>query len=143
MAIGLFAAFLFAGTNYIQIDPYIIKSNEGIIENNAMMLSSQFITYENLKGYSLPKNNWQNEIYAINRFTPKSLDGTTWSYSNDSGYYFCMSGSIDKNKYLAFKNVETKFSGKVYVNTTCGQLTSLNYSGTFPATLAITVWIRN
>jgi hypothetical protein len=143
MALGLFVAFLYAGTNYLNIDNYVVKSNESTIESTVLMLASQFTAYENLKGYQLPKNNWQAEIFAINRFTPRTLENTVWSYDNTSGYYFCLSGNITQNQYRAFKAVEKNIEGKAFVNTTCGSLTSLSYNGTYPANVAITFWIRN
>lgn len=59
MALGLFAALLYAGSSSINIDNYVIKSNKGVIESSAMTLATQFSAYENMKGYSLKESNWQ------------------------------------------------------------------------------------
>lgn len=144
ISIALFAALLFAGSNYVNTNNYLIKSYKGTIESSATNLASQFIAYENLKGYPLQETNWESELFNISRFTPKSLDNTTWSYNNNStGIYFCLSGNLNENKYKAYKEAENSLSGTAFVNSTCGQLTTLDYSGTFPVSGAITIWIRN
>jgi hypothetical protein len=144
MSIALFAALLYAGSSYVKTDNYLIKSYKGTIESSAINLASQFIAYENLKGYTLQQTDWESEIFSINRFTPKSLDNTTWSYNNDnSGIFFCMSGNINENQYKAFKEAEENLNGKAFVNSSCGATTSLNYAGNYPVTAAITFWIRN
>lgn len=144
MSIALFAALLYAGSSYVKTDNYLIKSYKGTIESSVTNLASQFIAYENLKGYTLQETNWESELFSINRFTPKSLDNTIWSYNNDgSGIFFCMSGSINENQYKAFKEAEESLSGKAFVNSNCGANTSLNYAGNYPVSAAITFWIRN
>jgi len=144
MSIALFAALLYAGSSYVKTDNYLIKSYKGTIESSVTNLASQFIAYENLKGYTLQETNWESELFSINRFTPKSLDNTIWSYNNDgSGIFFCMSGSINKNQYKAFKEAEESLNGKAFVNSNCGANTSLNYAGNYPVSAAITFWIRN
>lgn len=144
ISIALFAALLFAGSNYVNTNNYLIKSYKGTIESSATNLASQFIAYENLKGFPLQESNWESELFNISRFTPKSLDNTSWSYNNDSnGIYFCLSGSLKENQYKAYKEAELSLSGVAFVNSTCGQLTTLDYTGTFPVSGAITIWIRN
>ncbi len=144
MSIALFAALLYAGSSYVKTDNYLIKSYKGTIESSATNLASQFIAYENLKGYPLQETDWESEMFSINRFTPKSLDNTTWSYKNDnSGIFFCMSGNINENQYKAFKEAEENLNGKAFVNNSCGATTSLNYAGSYPVAAAITFWIRN
>jgi len=143
ISLALFAAFLYAGTNYLKLDSYTVQSYASTVESNILMLASQFNAYENLKGYPLQQSNWQDEIYSINRFIPKTLDNTNWSYNNTSGIYFCLSGNINENQFKAFKKVETNMEGKAFVNTVCGETTSLSYNGSYPVDAAITFWIRN
>lgn len=143
ISLALFAAFLYAGTNYINLDSYTVHSYTSTIESNILMLASQFNAYENLKGYPLQQLNWKDEIYSINRFIPKTLDNTNWSYDNTNGIYFCLNGNINKNQFKAFKKVENNIEGKAFVNTTCGATTSLDYTGSYPVDAAITFWIRN
>lgn len=144
MAIALFAAFLYAGTSYVNTDNYLIKSYKGTVESSATNLASQFIAYENLKGYPLQETDWELELFKINRFEPKSLDNTVWEYNNDSnGIYFCLTGNINNNQYQAFKEAEVSLGGNAFVNNNCGATTSLNYEGSFPVNSSITIWIRN
>lgn len=144
MAIALFAAFLYAGTSYVNTDNYLVKSYKGTVESSATNLASQFIAYENLKGYPLQETDWANELFKINRFEPKSLDNTSWEYNNDNnGIYFCLTGNINNNQYKAFKEAESSLGSSAFVNNSCGATTSLNYVGSFPVSSSITIWIRN
>lgn len=144
ISIALFAALLYAGSNYVNTSNYLIKSYKGTIESSATNLASQFIAYENLKGFPLQELNWEVELFNISRFSPKALENTAWSYNNNgSGIYFCLSGSLKEDQYKAYKEAELSMSGNTFVNGTCGATTSLTYTGTFPVSGAMTVWIRN
>lgn len=144
IALTLFAAFLYAGSSSINVDNFIIKSNKGIIETNAMTLATQFNAYENIKGYTLQESNWESELFSLNRYKAKTLDNTNWSYHNgNDGIYFCLNGAISEATYKAFKLAEISAEGIAFVNTSCGSITSINYNGTYPAVFAITYWIRN
>jgi len=144
MALALFSALLYAGSSSINIDNYLIKSNKGLIESSAMTLATQFTAYENIKGYALQEINWQNELFSLNRYSPKVIDGTVWNYHNNvDGSYFCMSGLVNELNYKSFKLAEISADGISFVNTFCGSKTSLSYNGSFPVEMAITYWIRN
>lgn len=144
ISITLLALFLYAGTSYVNTDNYLIKSYKMTVEGTITNLASQFIAYENLKGYPLQETDWANEIFKINRYVPKSLDNTAWEFKNNgSEVYFCLTGNVNENQLKAFKDVETSLIGSAYVNTNCGSLTSASYTGTFPVEASITIWIRN
>jgi len=144
MALALFSALLYAGASNINLDNYIIKSNKGVVESSAMTLATQYTAYENIKGYILQEANWQTELFSLNRYSPKSIDGTSWSYHNNTdGTYFCMNGIINPVNYKSFKLAELSADGMAFVNVACGSKTSLSYNGSFPAEMAITYWIRN
>ena len=144
ISIALFAALLYAGSNYVNTNTYLIRSYKGTIESSAMNLASQFIAYENLKGYTLQEANWDAELFNISKFRPKALDNTSWSYNNDSnGIYFCLSGNIVENQYKAANGAKEFLGDNTFVNISCGATTSLSYSGVFPIPAAMTFWIRN
>lgn len=142
MALGLFAALLYAGSSSINIDNYIIKSNKGVIESSAMTLATQFSAYENMKGYSLKETDWEDELFSLNRYSPKPITGTIWSFHNDSdGVYFCLSGSVNNVNYAAMKLAETSSDGIAFANTSCGSKTT-GTTNTFPAEFSVTYWLR-
>lgn len=142
MALALFAALLYAGSSSINIDNYIIKSNKGVIESSAMTLATQFSAYENMKGYTLKETNWENEIFSLNRYSPKVLTNTLWSYHNNAdGVYFCLSGSVNNVNYAAMKLAEASSDGIAFANTTCGVKTT-GTTDTFPADFSVTYWLR-
>jgi hypothetical protein len=142
MALGLFAALLYAGSSSINIDNYIIKSNKGVIESSAMALATQFSAYENMKGYSLKELNWQSEMFSLNRYSPKIITGTLWSFHNNTdGVYFCLSGKVNNVNYAAMKLAETSADGIAFANKNCGSKTS-GTTNTFPADFSVTYWLR-
>lgn len=142
MALGLFAALLYAGSSSINIDNYIIKSNKGVIESSAMTLATQFSAYENMKGYSLKETDWEDELFSLNRYSPKPITGTLWSFHNDTdGVYFCLSGSVNNVNYAAMKLAETSSDGIAFANTSCGSKTT-GTTNTFPAEFSVTYWLR-
>lgn len=142
MALGLFAALLYAGSSSINIDNYIIKSNKGVIESSAMTLATQFSAYENMKGYTLKETDWQNELFSLNRYSPKVITGTLWSFHNDTdGVYFCLSGTVNNVNYAAMKLAETSSDGIAFANTDCGAKTT-GTTDTFPAEFSVTYWLR-
>jgi hypothetical protein len=142
MALGLFAALLYAGSSSINLDNYIIKSNKGVIESSAMTLATQFSAYENMKGYTLKETDWQNELFSLNRYSPKAITGTLWSFHNDTdGVYFCLSGTINNVNYAAMKLAETSSDGIAFSNTDCGAKTT-GTTDTFPAEFSVTYWLR-
>ena len=142
MALGLFAALLYAGSSSINIDNYIIKSNKGVIESSAMTLATQFSAYENMKGYTLKELNWENELFSLNRYSPKIITGTLWSFHNDTdGIYFCLSGTVNNINYAAMKLAETSSDGIAFANTTCGSKTT-GTTDTFPTEFSVTYWLR-
>ncbi len=143
IALGLFAALLYAGTSSININNYLIKSNKGIIEANAMSLATQFNAYENLKGYTLQEENWETEIFSLNRFSPKTLEGTSWNYHNDNdGVYFCLSGQVNQINYEAMKIAEESSTDVAFTGVTCGSKTITTHTGSFPTEYSVTYWIR-
>lgn len=142
MALGLFAALLYAGSSSINLDNYIIKSNKGVIESSAMTLATQFSAYENIKGYTLKESNWEDELFSLNRYSPKAITGTVWSfYNGNDGVYFCLSGSVNNVNYAAMKLAETSSDGIAFANTTCGAKTTGTIN-TFPADFSVTYWLR-
>lgn len=142
MALGLFAALLYAGSSSINLDNYIIKSSKGVIESSAMTLATQFSAYENMKGYTLKETNWQDELFSLNRYSPKTITGTLWSFHNDvDGVYFCLSGTINNVNYAAMKLAETSSDGIAFANTDCGAKTT-GTTNTFPAEFSVTYWLR-
>lgn len=142
MALGLFAALLYAGSSSINIDNYIIKSNKGVIESSAMTLATQFSAYENMKGYTLKESNWEAELFSLNRYSPKVITGTLWSFHNDSdGVYFCLSGSVNNVNYASMKLAEASSDGIAFANTACGAKTT-GTTNTFPAEFSVTYWLR-
>lgn len=142
MALGLFAALLYAGSSSINLDNYIIKSNKGVIESSAMTLATQFSAYENMKGYTLKESNWEDELFSLNRYSPKAISGTVWSfYNGNDGVYFCLSGSVNNVNYAAMKLAETSSDGIAFANTTCGAKTTGTIN-TFPADFSVTYWLR-
>lgn len=143
IALGLFAALLYAGTSSLKIDNYLIKSNKGIIESNAMSLATQFTAYENLKGYPLQELNWESEIFSLNRFTAKTLENTTWSYHSDNdGVYFCLSGQVNAVNYSAMKLAEQSATDIAYTGISCGSKELTTHTGSFPTEFSVTYWIR-
>jgi hypothetical protein len=142
MALGLFAALLYAGSSSINLDNYIIKSNKGVIESSAMTLATQFSAYENMKGYTLKETDWQDELFSLNRYSPKVITGTLWSFHNDvDGVYFCLSGTVNNVNYAAMKLAETSSDGIAFANTDCGAKTT-GTTDTFPAEFSVTYWLR-
>jgi hypothetical protein len=142
MALGLFAALLYAGSSSINLDNYIIKSNKGVIESSAMTLATQFSAYENMKGYTLKETDWQDELFSLNRYSPKAITGTLWSFHNDvDGVYFCLSGTVNNVNYAAMKLAETSSDGIAFANTDCGSKTT-GTTNTFPAEFSVTYWLR-
>jgi hypothetical protein len=142
MALGLFAALLYAGSSSINLDNYIIKSNKGVIESSAMTLATQFSAYENMKGYTLKETDWQDELFSLNRYSPKVITGTLWSFHNDvDGVYFCLSGTVNNVNYAAMKLAETSSDGIAFSNTDCGAKTT-GTTDTFPAEFSVTYWLR-
>lgn len=143
IALGLFAALLYAGTSSINVDNYLIKSNKGIIESNAMSLATQFSAYENIKGYTLQETDWETELFSLNRFSPKTLENTSWSYHNDNdGIYFCLSGTINDVNYAAMKLAEQSAGDVAFTGIECGSTTATIYTGSFPTEFSVTYWIR-
>jgi hypothetical protein len=142
MALGLFAALLYAGSSSINLDNYIIKSNKGVIESSAMTLATQFSAYENMKGYTLKETDWENELFSLNRYSPKVITGTKWYFHNDTdGVYFCLSGTVNNVNYAAMKLSETSSDGIAFANTDCGAKTT-GTTDTFPAEFSVTYWLR-
>jgi hypothetical protein len=145
-SIALFGYVLFAGINYVNTEYFNVKNVKNKVEADVLNFSMAFSTYENLKGFKLPLNNWETELSEVSKYKFSVLDdGSSWVYSsNVNGYYICLEN--DAMKKTVFSAIEDIAIEKDYafLNESCGSdENSASYSTPteFPAKAALTYWI--
>ena len=146
ISIALFAIVLFTGINNINIDYFNIQNKQNKIAADIANFSSSFNTYESLKGFKLPLQNWETELSEVSKYSfSKFEDGSSWEYnSNINGYYICLSN--EEMKKTIFSAIQKIASEKEYafLNENCGSdENSASYSvpTEFPVKAALTYWI--
>lgn len=145
-SIALFGYVLFAGINHVNTEYFNIKNVKNRVEADISNFSMAFSTYDSLKGFKLPLNNWENELSEVSKYNFKDLDdGSVWVYSsNVNGYYICLSNnSMKKTVFSAIEEIASE-KDYAFLNETCGSdENSASYSvpTEFPAKAALTYWI--
>ena len=145
-SIILFSIVLFSGISYVNTDYFNIKNQQYKIEADLSNFMSNYSTYESLKGFRLPINNWESDIQEISKYIFNTYeDGSVWNYSsNVNGYYICLYNIEMKERlYKAIKKISIK-KESAFLNENCGsdENTEIFLEPTsFPAKAAFTYWI--
>lgn len=141
IAIALFAAVMFAGSNYVDFDKIEQNKQATLVRSGFTQLGAGFTAYQNIFHKSPSA---MADIIPEYTFTPVDVvTGTSWSYDTTTNKWFCLSGSISEVTYAAMKTFQNESSiDAVFINSACGASANMANPGSYPATVAMTYKVR-
>lgn len=126
--IAILGFIFLGGSNNLSIEKQNMMRLKMEVESAYTILRNGYNSYTLYTEKPLPIISWQADIQEYIHL-PRDIQGMSWSYNkNSSGYYFCLSGTLNNKLMLdSLYNLQEKSSlGFVILNQNCGDLTNFS-----------------
>jgi hypothetical protein len=143
LSISLFATTLYASIQYAAPGQAVVARTVALSDNGFTSLGKAFFAYVTSTGVAPAPANWDTQLTPHYTFMPRPPANTNWSYgTNGTGYWFCLSGTINKPQYDGLFQLNQTYSAQQYfLGTGCGAVANSAAPASFPALVYATYWV--